>query len=450
MGVAQHTALHRPARLLQQGAGLQQIGPQAARRVGVGRHGHGAQGARRQVVGVGGQQLLLGGRGQASGFTGGVAKNAIHPLVRAIEHLAVHPLVIQRQPQRLAHAHVLQVRLAGVEHIALKAGGQLVGKFALDQFAGVELLAIHAPRPIAGAEKAHDIKFARFQGFELGGVVFVDVDFHPVKVERAHAHRQVFGPVVGIAHVGDVFAKAHRANAVGAAANGRFHHHLVKRFARAPGAAENGQAAHGQRQFAIGRFKAKAHRAGIQHIHPGHVDEQGFVTRRGVRPHQGVKTVLYILGQHRLTVVKTRLWAQPEGGREAISGHADILGQQAIAGGRFVHAARQQAVKQQLRQIRRGAAFDGEGVVFVKRGRAAIAHQAQCAALGGLGMHIVEMRKICRVFGAAPQGVGRLGPRRAAEQGTGQRHEANYFQRYVHATILPHAGSASSLSLYDL
>jgi hypothetical protein len=48
-------------------------------------------------------------RRRALGLAIGVAEQALHALVRVVEHLPVHPLVVERQAQRLAHARVLQL-----------------------------------------------------------------------------------------------------------------------------------------------------------------------------------------------------------------------------------------------------------------------------------------------------------------------------------------------------
>ena len=155
----------------------------------------------------------------------------MYALVGVVEHLPVHPLVVQRQGQGLAHAQVLQQRAAGVEHIALKACWQLVGKLALHQLASLEFFAIDAPRPVARTEKAHQIKLTSLQRLQPRGAVFVNLDVNARKVVLAAAHIQIARPVLRIQHVGDVFAKVHRANAVGAAANGRVGDHLIEGLA---------------------------------------------------------------------------------------------------------------------------------------------------------------------------------------------------------------------------
>ena len=156
-------------------------------------------------------------------------------------------------------------------------------ELALDQLAGVKLFAIDPARPVTGREKPHQVELTGLQGLELGGVVFVNFDCDPVKIAHAAPHIEVFGPVSRITHISDVFAKTHRAHAVRAAAYRYVHHHGIKALGltafHAPAAAEHRQAAHRERQFPVGLFKAVAQTAFAQNINAGNVFQQGFVSR---------------------------------------------------------------------------------------------------------------------------------------------------------------------------
>ena len=261
-----------------------QVGAQRAIAIGARRHQHGAKRGLRQLLAPAFHERQLFGAGRSRGRAVCVAKQALHALVGVVEHLAVHPLVVHGQAQRLAHAQVVQRRAARIQHIALKACGQAVFELGLDELTAVEPFAVDAARPVAGRKEPHQVKLARFQRFQLGGVVSVDFDQDAVEIGAATAHRQVACPIGRVAHIGDVFAKLHRANFVGAAANGRVHHHLVKGFALtgfgidgvAPSPAEHGQTTHGQGQFAVGLFETVAHGALVQHVQPGHVLQNGF------------------------------------------------------------------------------------------------------------------------------------------------------------------------------
>ena len=365
------------------------------------------------------------------GFAHGVAEDAVYAPVGAVEQLAAHPFKVERQAQGLAHAPVCQQWPARVQHIALEARGQLVGKFGLDQLAGIKLLAVHAPRPVAGAEKTHQVELAGLQRLQPCRVVLVDLDQHAVEVGRAAAHVQVARPVVGIAHVGDVLAELDGPDLVRPAANGRLHHHLVEGLALAPLAAEHGQAAHGERQLAVGALEAVAHGAFVHHVDAVHVDQHGLVRGRGVRADQGVVAVLHVRGQHSVAIVKARFPAQAEGGRQAIGRHRHVLGQQAVAGALLVQRAGEQGVEHQLAQISRRAAADGEGVVLVEGGQAQVADQAQLAALGRIRVDVVEVVEPGRVLHVAPQRIAVGTPRRGAEQQTKGHKQC------THATILP-------------
>ena len=232
-----------------------------------------------------------------------------------------------------------------------------------------------------------------------------------------------------VAHVGDVFAKAHGANGVGAAADRYVHHHLVEAFALAgfgvhrvaPSAAEDGQTTHGQRQLAVGLFEAETHGALAQHVQARHIGQHGLVGRRGVRPHQRVKAVAHVFGQHRLPVVKARLGVDHKGHRQAVGRGLHIAGQEAIGRATFIQRTGQQALEHQVGEVSRCAAAHREGVVFVKGRHAQIAHQAQLAAFGRLRVDVVEVREVGRVLQLAPQSVAVRGPSRGTQPGAGQQ-----------------------------
>ena len=250
---------------------MAQIGAQATFSIGARRQRHGAQGGQWNLAAPGLQQGQLRRIGHAARLAIGIAEQALHAPVGAIKHLAVHPFVVQSQTQRLAHPQILQQRLAGVEHIALETGGHAVCKFGLDQLTGIELAAIDAPGPVAGRKESHQVEFARLQCFQSRRLVLVNLDRDAIKVEHAAPHIQVLGPIGRIAHIGDVPAKQHRPDFVGAAANGNVHHHLVKRFALPPAVAEHRQAADDEWQFAIRLFKAVAHGQCVDHLDRSHI-----------------------------------------------------------------------------------------------------------------------------------------------------------------------------------
>ena len=149
-GVAQLTALHRPARFAQQGLRAPQIAAQRAGAIGARRHQHGSKSGRRQLTAPGLHQPQFVRAGRARGRAVGVAKQALHTLVSVVEHLAVHPLVVHGQTQRLAHADIGQRGTARVQHITLKTRGQAVFELGLHQLTAVKPFAVDTARPVSG------------------------------------------------------------------------------------------------------------------------------------------------------------------------------------------------------------------------------------------------------------------------------------------------------------
>ena len=77
--------------------------------VGAGRHGHRAEHAPAAACAQRLQQRQLVAARHAGGLAIGVAEKALAPAGSAVEQLPVHPLVVERQPERLAHPQVLEL-----------------------------------------------------------------------------------------------------------------------------------------------------------------------------------------------------------------------------------------------------------------------------------------------------------------------------------------------------
>ena len=195
-------------------------------------------------------------------------------------------------------------------------------EFRLDQLPVIKSLAADPARPVAGGEEAHQVKLTRLQGFEPRGVVLVDLYRDALEVASTPPYTEVARPVLGIPHIGDVAAELHRADAIRAASNRDVGDDLVKGLCLAvlhsPLAAENGQATDRQRQFAVRLLEAVTHGAFIHYLQARHVLQQILVSGRGVGTHQGVVAVFHVGGQHRVAIMKTRLFMDAEGDRQAI------------------------------------------------------------------------------------------------------------------------------------
>ena len=152
--------------------------------------------------------------GSAFGLEVAGHKVPTHAAVGVVKQLAIQPLKVHGQRDRLAHTHILELVAAQVELKALKVARIAVRQLGLDQLATLECAAREGPGPLARNERLHVIELPRLEGFELRGAVFVNFVGDAVKVEQSLAHIQVFGPISRIAHIGDVFAKLHRADSV--------------------------------------------------------------------------------------------------------------------------------------------------------------------------------------------------------------------------------------------
>ena len=133
-----------------------------------------------------------------------------HAHVRVVHQLPVHPLEVERQPDRLAHAQSLNLsRRVLISSPGSRRHSSTAAR-RLHQLAAIELLADVDPRPFARGEHADVIELAGLERFGLRRVVLVDLVGHAVEVVHAAAHAEVARPVVGIALVGDVVAEFQR------------------------------------------------------------------------------------------------------------------------------------------------------------------------------------------------------------------------------------------------
>ncbi len=156
-------------------------------------------------------------------------------------------------------------------------------ELGLHQFPGVKTLAADPTRPVASGKKPHQVKLAGLEGFQPGGVVLVDFHGDAVEIVDAALYVEVFRPVAGVAHIGNVLAKAHRANFVGPAADRDIRHHLVKRFwfaiLHAPLTAKHWQATHREGKPPVRLLETVAHGSLIHDVHASHIFQQAFVRR---------------------------------------------------------------------------------------------------------------------------------------------------------------------------
>ena len=89
-----------------------------------------------------------------------------------------------------------------------------MGQFFFDERSVVKQFAFVSAGPFTRDKRLDVIELTRFETFKLRCGVLVHLVGDAIEIEHAFAHAQVFGPVVGVAHVFNVFAKVHLANSV--------------------------------------------------------------------------------------------------------------------------------------------------------------------------------------------------------------------------------------------
>jgi hypothetical protein len=110
---------------------------------------------------------------------------------------------------------------------------------------------------------------------------------------------------------------------------------------------------------------------------------------------EGLETELHVLGLHRMTVVKTCFGTQVKTYPGVIRGLFDARGDQPVGGHRLVHALHGKCVVDQFQAL--GChTFVDERVEAVETAETGL---TKYPTLGRVGVHVVEVLKIVRVFG---------------------------------------------------
>lgn len=99
--------------------------------------------------------------------------------------MPVQPLEIEREIERVAHAHVLEQRPPQIHEEALHARAVVLAELALDELAAVEALADIAPNPVARDVLDEHVVFARLERLEPRDAVAVQL------VDDAHVPPRV-------------------------------------------------------------------------------------------------------------------------------------------------------------------------------------------------------------------------------------------------------------------
>ncbi len=428
-GVTQCAVAIGPPRLLQQRARLQQIGAQRAWRIGVRLLRRQTEYGRIELGAPRFEQRQFARRWHALRLQIRIGEEAVDARVLIEEQLPVQPLKVEREIERLAHAHVLEQWPPHVEHEALHAGAVMLRKFALDQLAAIELLADVAPHPIARDIFDQCVVLARLERLEPRGAIRIQLVDDPIEVVHADPHRQRRAPIIRIAPVGNRATVLVLIDQIRPAGDRLLERQLVERDPAAvrlhpPLVREHRHAAHEQRQLAIALMKLEADRMRIDHHRARDLAKNRRELRRGLRAFQRVERKLDVVRGDRIAVRKARARIDVEGGRQAVRRDIDVVGEQAVGGRHFVAAADGQAFEHQI-DARCGVTAQRERIEFIEAGEPARIGQHQRAALWRIRIDVVEVLEIRGIFRLAVlrDRIDRLGLGRREQTGE-ERHAA--------------------------
>ena len=132
--------------------------------------------------------------------------------------------------------------------------------------------------------------------------------------------------------------------------------------------------------------------------------------RRGALARQHVVRMLDVGGRDRVAVVEARLGMQPERDRRPVWRHQHFLGEQAVDRARLVARAHGERLEHQDAHASRLAAFERKRIVLVEARAPVGVAEIERAALGGVGIDVVEVLEVAGIFGI-PVGGERVRPR---------------------------------------
>ncbi len=270
------------------------------------------------------------------------------------------------------------------------------------------------------------------EGLQRYGVVPVVVEVDVIEVVEPAIHRQVLAPVILDPGIADRAPGLDLLDAVRAAAQRDFQAARGEFAPLPPVLRQHRQLAEDHRKLAVaGVLEVEANPSRALGHHLLHIGVIAAVVR-GALAHQRLEGEHHVIGGYRLAIVEASLRAQVEAHPAVVRAFLDLFRQQAIDSERLVQAVGGQCVVDQADVIGGDALVD-EGV---ERVEAAETGLAQRAALGGLGIDVLEVLEIGRVLGLLViqrQGMagGGLGQGCHAEQ----TQQAGAKQRMAHAIV---------------
>ena len=405
-GVPAHSVVaYRPSRCVQQFRGPQQIPPIQLPLSGFGRE------HRRLRKHFGGnavaqrfKQCELVFSRHAGGGKVAVFPEGMDPRVEAVEKRLVRPFEIEHEPERFAHALVLELFAPQVEHVALAGRlvsvrkGTLHGPAVLD--GGKVVGGRPLPRDVLRAERVG----ARLEAFEGRQRIPEILDANAVEVVAAQVDREVLAPVVGIPPVDDPAVHLELVENVRPGAGGRLEAGLVENRSGGfePSLGKDRKAADEGGVVAGRLFCVEFEAYPVRPFDLGVLDGLGQLTpeRKQAFPQEQVVAEIDVVRRERRAVRETSLGAKVERDPAPVLRVFHGLAKQAVGGADLVGRALENAFEEHGRKPA-GTSLPAVGIHRIERSPCP---DRDFAALGGVGVHVVQMGEIGVVFEIAERG----------------------------------------------
>ena len=153
----------------------------------------------------------------------GVGKIGVTTSILIEKQCGVGPFKVKGKADGPANHGILENRSSGIKDKPLHTGIIFMGKTFFNQFTVGKPWPGHVALPLFGDIDVHEVKFSGLERLNAYNLVFKIFDGNGVEIKHPPAHRQIFGPVVFIALIGDGFTGMNFSYRIGAGTDRRQH-----------------------------------------------------------------------------------------------------------------------------------------------------------------------------------------------------------------------------------
>ena len=360
------------------------------------------------------QNGLFLGRRRAAQFQFVACEIAVDALVLIEEQQAVHRFEVEGVGQRLTHFRVFELVAARVQEIALHTSDGVIRERSLYDIAALHGWKIILFSPALGTILVAIIVLsALLEGFP--GCILVEIVLvaQAVEIIAPDIDAQILAPIVIDARPGDGASGRHAVDLVGGRAERDFKRRTgnvallaLCILAFPPVLGQNGKLSQNLRQFAIALLaEGEFHLMFASLFRLLHVAIIFVVHRRLLLQH--IERPDHVIDGDRLAIVPFRFWIELELNPGEIIGILQGFGNERVLRRSLIERIRhQRVVEKTAAEIGQASGCDPLHHKRIETVEGANGDHVQRAAFRRIGIHIVVVLEISRIFGLAKQAGG--------------------------------------------